>query len=301
MKVLNKKYNFLAIENKYSNLKDSKIVILSAPFENSTSYGKGTSKGPVEILKASAFVEFYDDEFEKELCFDIGIATIEPLDFKNKKSVEAINFVEKEVEKLLEVEKFVVTIGGEHTISIAPIKAFYKKYPSLSILQFDAHSDLRQSYENNKFSHACTLARVGDFFPLDKVTQVGIRALSIQEADLIKNKKVNTFFASSIRRNMYGKNWQKEVVKTFGENVYITFDVDYFDPSIIPSTGTPEPDGFFYSETLDLFREMAIAGKRIIGFDVVELAPIKNLHHPNLTTARLIYKMLNFAFYATSK
>jgi agmatinase len=141
------------------------------------------------------------------------------------------------------------------------------------------------------------MARVAEFFPNNRITQVGVRAQCIEEAEFIKSNGIKTFYSSSIRRGLHSENWQKSVVDTLGEKIYITFDVDYFDPAIIPSTGTPEPDGFLYSETLDIFRQINKSGKQIVGFDVVELAPMTGLHHPNLTTARLIYKLLNFSFY----
>src|SRR3989339_659603 len=296
MKTLGINKNYLAIEEKYSNLNDSAIAVVSAPYEHSTSYGKGASLGPKAILKASAFVEFYDDEFERELCFDLGIATIKHIKFKKKYDKEALELIKQQVDEFIRMGKFVVTLGGEHTISIAPIEAHYKYYPNMSILHFDAHSDLRDSYEDSKYSHACFMARVIEFFPPEKVIQVGIRAQCIEEAQLIKEKGIKTFYASAIRRNLHGENWQKKVVDTLSDEIYITFDIDYFDPSIMPSTGTPEPDGFFYNETLEVFREINKQKKKIIGFDVVELAPIETLHHSNLTTARLVYKLLNYAF-----
>ncbi len=288
--------NFLKIEEEFSNFDNSKIAILSVPYEHTVSYGKGAGKGPQAIIDASAFVEFYDDEFEQEVCFDYGITTIEPLDFDGKVDKDALEFIEKNVEELLNCGKFVVTTGGEHTISTAPIAAHFKKYPEMSILHFDAHSDLRLEYEGNKYSHASFMARVIEFFDPKKITQVGIRAQCKEEAELIKKEGVNTFFASAIRRGLHTDNWQRKVAESLGEQVYITFDVDYFDPSIMPATGTPEPDGFLYSETIKIFREMQALGKKIIGFDVVELAPIEGVYHPDLTTARLIYKLLNFAF-----
>ena len=296
MKYLSELENFLAIDHQYSSIENSKIAIVSAPYEHSVSYGGGTAGGPQGILQASAFVEFYDDEFERELCNDIGIVTMEPLDFGDNEDQSALNIIYSEVKQLLERDKFVVTLGGEHTISIAPIKAHFEKYPEMSILHFDAHSDLREEYEGSIYSHASFMSRVIEFFPANKITQVGIRAQCIEESKLIKEKKINTFYASAIRRGHQGLNWQQSVVDTLGDEIYITFDIDYFDPSIIPATGTPEPDGFLYSETLDIFREIVKQGKKIIGFDVVELAPIDGLAHPDLTTARLVYKMLNFAF-----
>ncbi len=297
MKVLNSNRNFLAIEEAYSNLERSKIVILPAPYEHTVSYGKGASFGPEEILKASAYVEFYDDEFDRELCFEKGLATLEPLVFNDLVNQDAVNLIENNVSKLLEGNKFVVTLGGEHTISSAPIFAHFKKFPDMSILHFDAHSDLRDSYEGSKYSHASVMSRVCEFFPHYRLVQVGIRAQCKEEAEFIKEKNIKTYYASSIRKKLYGQNWQKEIVNNLGNEIYISFDVDYFDPSIIPSTGTPEPDGFLYSETLDVFREIIKAKKKIIGFDVVELSKIDNLSHPSLTAARLIYKILNFAFF----
>lgn len=297
LKTLNSELNFLAIEEEYSNLADSDIVIVSAPYEHTTSYGKGSKYGPRAILEASAYVEFYDDEFDRELCFENGIATLEAIDFQNKTGKDALDIIENQVDELLDLNKFVVTIGGEHTISTAPIMSHFKKYEEISILHFDAHSDLRDSYEGSKYSHASFMARVCDFFPDILIKQVGIRALCKEESDFIKKSNIDTFFASEIRRNVYGNNWQEELVNILTDKIYITFDVDYFDPSIMPATGTPEPDGFLYSETLDIFREIIKSEKEIIGFDVVELAPIKNLSFPDITTARLIYKLLNFAFH----
>jgi agmatinase len=296
MKTLPVENNFLALEKEFSGYENSEIAIISAPYEHTVSYGGGTAAGPGGILEASAYVEFYDDETEREICFDKGIATIEPIDFGGKTGREALDMIKQQVAAVINDGKFAVTLGGEHTISTAPIEAHFEKYPDMSILHFDAHSDLRDSYEGSKYSHASFLARVCEFFPSNKITQLGIRAQCREEAEFIKKNKVNTFYASAIRRGHHGIDWQKKAVSTLGEKVYITFDVDYFDPAIMPSTGTPEPDGFLYSETLDVFREIKSSGRQIIGFDVVELAPKKEIPHPDLTTARLIYKILNFSF-----
>lgn len=296
MKTLSEKENFLAISEKHSNLENSKIAIVSAPYEETTSWGAGAGKGPEAILKASAYVEFYDDEFENELCFEKGIAAMEAVDFKGKIEKEALDIIEDQVSWLLERDKLVVTLGGEHTVSAAPIAAHFKKYPNMSILHFDAHADLRDEYEGSRYSHACIMRRVCDFFPPERITQTGIRALSREEDDFIRNRHISTFFASAVRRNFFGEDWKKSIVETLGSEVYVSFDVDYFDTAIMPATGTPEPDGFLYGETLDIFREMKHQGKKIIGFDVVELAPIEGMHHCDITAARLIYKMMNFAF-----
>lgn len=301
MKTLDINSNFLALEDKDSNYENSEIIILSVPYEHTVSYGGGTAKGPEAILKASHYVEFYDDEFDRELCFEKGISTLESLQFDNVngkklKDKEALDYIADNVRALLNDNKFVITLGGEHTISSAPIKAHFEKYPNMSVLQFDAHSDLREEYQDNPYSHASIMARVKDFFPPNRITQLGIRALCIEESVFIKENNVNTFFASAVRTKKHGENWIENLVKTLNDEVYITFDVDFFDPSIMPSTGTPEPDGFLYSETIDVFREMKKQGKKIIGFDVVELSPDENSYHPDLLTARLIYKLLNFCF-----
>jgi agmatinase len=296
MTSLGENSNFLKIPSNVSDLNNSKIAVISAPYEATVSYGKGTAKGPKAIINASHYVEFYDEEFDNELCFKTGITTLKQIDFKKQKNLKALDLIYKNVKSLLDKDKFVVTLGGEHTICIAPIKAYFEKFPDLSILHFDAHSDLRESYENNKYSHASALARVCDFFPPQKLVQVGIRAQCIEESRFIKERGVNTFYAWEIRTGKYGSNWQKEIASKLGNSVYITFDIDYFDPSIMPSTGTPEPNGFYWNETLEIFREIRRQNKKIVGFDVVEFAPKNNIHHPDMLAAKLVYKMMNFAF-----
>lgn len=298
MQTLNKTKNFLSLEERYSNFDESLIVIVPIPYEQTTSYGKGTKFAPEAILRASAFVEFFDEEFEKELCFDKGIATLSPLQFSDNEIHKSLDIIYKTTQQLLEYGKFIASIGGEHTISFPIIKAFKSYYNDFSILHFDAHSDLRQTYDGTSFSHACVIARILEIFSNPQnIVQVGIRAQSIEENQLIKTMGIKTFFSNKIRTGYYGNNWQETIVKCLKDYIYVTFDVDFFDPMVIPATGTPEPDGFMYHETLEIFREIRRQGKKIIGFDVVELSPIPNLHHCELTVARLIYKILNFVFY----
>lgn len=295
MKTIDTQGNFLAIDERYSTLEHAAIAVLSAPYEHTVSYGGGAAGGPEAILNASAYVEFYDDEFDRELCFDRGIATIEPIDFADAVDQDALDLIDANVTTLLDAGKFVVTLGGEHTISTAPILAHLRKYPNMSLLHFDAHSDLRDTYQDSKYSHASFAARVAETMAPNRITQVGIRAQCIEEARFIREQGVRTFYANAIRRGLHGELWQQQVVDTLAEEVYITFDVDYFDPAIMPATGTPEPDGFLYSETLDVFRTLIASGRKIVGFDVVELAPMTSLSHPDILTARLVYKILNFA------
>lgn len=295
-KFLDQESNFLRIDQKAGE--EATIYILPVPYEHTVSYGGGTKDGPQAIIEASAYVEFFDDETAKELCFDKGIATLPDFDFGVKKDSAMLEALKDEVSGLINAGKYVVTLGGEHTISSAPIKAHYEKYPNMCVLQIDAHSDLRQEYEGSPYSHASVMARVADFMPADKIHQVGIRALCKEEYEFIQEEGVNTYFASAIRRGEYGSNWIEDVVEYLDDEIYLTFDVDGLDPSIMPSTGTPEPEGLSYTEAIELIRAIKRAGKKIIGMDVVELAPVEGVSHPDLLTARLIYKILNLEFYA---
>lgn len=293
MKELGIKKNFLAIDKKYSNYKDSQIVVISAPLEKTVSYGKGTAKGPEEILEASHYVEFYDEELNRELCFEKGICTLEPLDFKKVAVQKGIQKIYNEVGKHIDAGKFVVTLGGEHSLSVAPIQAHHERFEDLSILQIDAHSDLRESYEGSIHSHASVMARVAEFNK--NIVQVGIRAQCKDESDFRKNNKIRTFYMREIKLGMYGDNWQELVSRSLTENVYITFDVDGFDPSFLAATGTPEPGGLFWDETMNLLKIIGL-DKNIVGFDVVELAPSKYHQPSSFIAAKLVYKMLNYAF-----
>ncbi len=287
------KKNFLAIEKKYSSFENSKVAIVSAPYEKTTSYGKGTAKGPAAILEASHYVEFFDEETAKEVCFDIGIAALEAIKFGKASGKKALELIYKDVKALIDAGKFVITLGGEHSISTAPIQAHYDSYEELSILHFDAHSDLRLEYEGSKYSHASFAARVAEF--TTNITQVGIRAQCKEEYEFIKEKGINTFYAYQMRNEGFTHILTEKIVSTLKKNVYITFDVDYFDPSIMPSTGTPEPNGFYWDETMRLLKKVC-AERNLVGFDVVELAPQKSYTFPDFLTAKLIYKILNYKF-----
>ncbi len=285
--------NFLAIEKEYSGYDNSKVVILSAPYEKTTSYGKGTAKGPKAILEASHYVEFFDEETEKQVCFEIGIAAIEPMQFSNNTGKKALDLIYKNVNEHIKNGKFVITLGGEHSISTAPIQAHFDNYSDLSILHFDAHSDLREEYEGSKYSHASFAARVAEFTA--DITQVGIRAQCKEEFEFIKAKGIKTFYAHQMRNEGFDQILIEKILQTLKKNVYITFDVDYFDPSIMPSTGTPEPNGFYWDETMRLLKKVC-AERNLVGFDVVELAPRKDYSFPDFMTAKLIYKILNYKF-----
>jgi len=294
MEYLDINENFLAVEEKHSGYENSEIVIVQAPLEETVSYGGGTGKGPAAILEASHYVEFYDEELDTELVFNKGICSLKPLSFEGLALEKSIDKIYTEVKTHLDAGKFVVTLGGEHSLSSAPFRAHFEKYENLSILQIDAHSDLRDEYEGSKFSHASVMARVAEL--TKNITQVGIRAQCKEEADFIKLHKINTFYARDIRRGKFGEHFYKEVEKTLTDNVYITFDVDGLDPSVISATGTPEPGGLFWDETLDMIRYIA-ERRNIVGLDVVELAPIEENTISDFNTAKLVYKILNYIYF----
>jgi agmatinase len=297
VKVLDTKRNFFGVEKQYSTFETSKIVVLPVPYEHTVSYGGGTKHGPDAILKASQYVEFFDEETKREIYREHGIATLPPLALEKKNDEVALQLIYDSVLDTIQRQKFVVTLGGEHTISSATIAAHAKIFPNLSVLHFDAHSDLRPEYHGNKYSHASVMARVCEFLDPHKLVQVGIRAQCKEEAEFIRDRGVNTFYAHEIRRGTYTKvlkYWDDFVVEKLTDTVYISFDVDAFDPSIMPATGTPEPNGLYWDEVLQCIRKVA-RKRRIIGFDVVELAPIKILHHADMTAAKLISKILNYA------
>jgi len=291
------KQNFLGIEKEFSSFENSKITVLSCPYEKTTSYGKGTAKGPAAILKASHFVEFFDEETKKEVCFEHGIAALKPLSFGKLTGRKALDLIYKNVKALIDAGKFVVTLGGEHSISTAPVKAhfdsFSKSEGGFSLLHFDAHSDLRVEYEGSKYSHASFAARAAEF--TTDITQVGIRAQCKEEYEFIKQKGINTFYAYQMRNEGFDYLLREKIIDTLNKNVYITFDVDYFDPSIMPSTGTPEPNGFYWDETMSLLKDVC-EKRNVLGFDVVELAPRKDYTFPDFLTAKLVYKILNYKF-----
>ncbi len=296
-KTLDIKQNFLGIEKEHSSFNHSRIAIVSAPYEHTVSYGGGTAKGPQAILKASQYVELFDEETKREIYKEHGIATMAPLALAGKKDEAALQLIFDSVSELIGEQKFVVTLGGEHTISSATIAAHARKYADLSVLQFDAHSDLRTEYQDNKYSHASVMARVCEFLDPQRLVQVGIRAQCREEAEFIRDRGVHTFYAHDIRNGTHTrvlKFWDDYVADALTDNVYISFDVDAFDPSMMPATGTPEPNGLLWQETLNCIRKVA-RKHRIVGFDVVELAPMKDLHHPDLTTAKLVSKILNYA------
>lgn len=276
--------NFGGLPRRYSNYKNSAIVILPVPFDKTSTWIKGSSKGPQAIINASKHLELFDIETTSEV-YTKGIHTADKI--SGLKPETMVNNVYKKTGKLLADNKFTVVLGGEHTVSLGSIKAHAECFDNLSILHLDAHSDMRDSYERTKYSHACVMTRVKEI--TDKIVSAGIRSMDSSELININNK--NIFYASDIRKS---KTWINNAAKKLSNNVYITIDLDVFDPSIMPSTGTPEPGGLDWYEVIDLLGYVS-KKRNIVGFDVVELCPSNNVA-PDFLAAKLIYKLLSLKF-----
>ncbi len=286
---LSNKKGFLGIDNKF-NFKE-KAVIIPFGLEKTVSYGSGTRNGPKEIIKASHQVELYDEDLKCEPFKKIGIKTLKPI--KIKKDInKAINQIAEINNNILEKKLFPFTLGGEHSITPGCIKPFVKKFKQLTLLHFDAHADLRESYAGEKFSHASAIKRCIDFKNVS-VVSFGIRNISAEEIPILnKNKKrINIYWAKD------KKKWDLKKFKNLikNKNVYITFDVDGFDSSIMPATGTPEPGGIFWEEALEIIK-IACKNSKVVGADVNELAPIKGFNSYNFLVAKLVYKILSYKF-----
>ena len=289
MNYLSNKKGFLGIDNNF-NFKEKAIVI---PFglEKTVSYGSGTKNGPKEIIKASHQVELYDEELNCEPYKKIGIKTLKPFKIE-KKIVNALKQISKINEENLKKKIFPLVLGGEHTITPGCIAPFVKKYDKLCLLHFDAHADLRESYNGNKFSHASAIRRCLDYKNVS-VISFGIRNISSSEISFLnKNSSRIKIYWSKDK-----KKWDLIKFKKMIKNkiVYLTFDVDGLDSSVMPATGTPEPGGLFWDETLDIIK-IAFKNSNIVGADINELSPIKGLGAYNFLVAKLAYKILSYKF-----
>ncbi|MBI2644663.1 agmatinase [Candidatus Uhrbacteria bacterium] len=277
----------------FGSIERARFVIAAVPVEATVSYGSGASRGPAAILEASGQVELFDVE-ERNEPYRAGIATLEfPQTFSS--AHDALAYAEKITAAILEMKKIPILLGGDHSFTSGALKAFAKKDISFSILHFDAHGDLRDTFHGDPLSHACALRRCLEISHVERLVQVGIRNVSNDPLDgsefdfLCNNKeKIATWYAKDMRE------WDHTaILDTLGEYVYITFDVDALDPSIMPATGTPEPGGLDWQTTLAILKNIC-AHRTIIGLDVVELAPIHGFHAPNFLVAKLIYKILGF-------
>ena len=268
----------------------AEVAILPVPYDGTSTWIKGADRGPEALLDASFNLEFYDIETGTEV-YKRGIATLDPV--LEDSSPEAMaDEVERRMERILTDGKFPVLIGGEHSVSISAFRAVARCYPNLSILQLDAHSDMRDEYEGSACNHACVMARAKELTPY--ITQVGIRSTAREELHNIDSKR--TFYAHRIAED---DSWVERVSAQLGDEVYITIDLDVFDPAYLPSTGTPEPGGLSYREVMTLLRRV-ISEHRVVGLDVVELCPNPHAKASDFLAAKLIYQFLS-ELYATPK
>jgi len=267
------------------NYAESAVIILPVPYDETSTWMRGADKGPDAILKASVNLEFYDIETSSEAHLK-GIHTVEPV-LEKSTPAKLVNAVYERSAALLADKKFPVTIGGNHTVPIGSFRAFSEHYTDLTILQLDAHADLRQEYEGSEFNHACAMARAREFAP---IVQVGIRSMS--ESELPYADRERMFFAHEL---YYDKGLYGKAIEKLSSNVYITIDLDVFDPSVMPSTGTPEPGGPDYFELMHFLREV-IKSRNVVGFDVVELCPSDTNKSPDFIAAKIIYQLLSYKF-----
>ena len=277
---------YAGIPEAYATSEKSKIVLIPVPYDGTSSWKKGADKGPKAFLEASENMELYDIETDSEV-YKQGIYLSQPV--TESSSPEAmVEAVTEKVKSYLNRNKFVTLFGGEHSISIGAIRAFSRHYENLTVVQIDAHADLRESYEGSKCNHACALYEANQ---TTNLIQVGIRSMDHSEKSVMNYD--NVFFAHEIESDDY---WIEQAVERMTDTVYITIDLDGFDPSLFPATGTPEPGGLFWYETLRFLREV-FKEKNVVGFDLVELCPSPALYASDFLAAKLYYKMLSYKYH----
>jgi agmatinase len=271
------------------SFEDSRAVVLPIPVDRTTSYVGGTRNGPREILQASSHMELWDEELGVDV-HDVGIFTLPEMELPFGELEPLMQEIQRVAAEVLQRDKFLVTLGGEHSITPPLVAAAAAKHPGLSVLQIDAHADLRDSYMGTRHNHACAMRRSLEHAP---VTQVGIRSMSTEEAEHAPSLKTRIFYDHDMRRD---PRWIERVVDAVGDGpVYITIDVDGMDPAIMPATGTPEPGGLSWYEILALLRA-TITTRSVVACDVVELSPLPGLMAPNFLCAKLVYKILTYRF-----
>jgi agmatinase len=282
-------WNFLALGDDLSDYKSSKAVVLPIPYEATASYGAGTRNGPQAIISASRQVETYDDDFGLEPC-QVGIATSGELEPELSSPEAMMTRIEEAASEIIENGKFLLSLGGEHSITSPLVKAHKGRFPDLSVLQVDAHTDLREKYQGSRYSHACVMSRVGE---ICRFVSVGVRSFCDSENERQALQEGRIIESKAFRRNPGAVSI---ILSQLTDEVYITFDLDGFDPSVMPAVGTPEPGGLLWDEAIELI--MAVGrSKNIVGCDIVELAPIPGLIYPDFTAARLAYKLIGSAFF----
>lgn len=281
---------YAGIEQAYATAEKSKVVLLPIPYDGTSTWGKAADKGPEAFLEASENMELYDIETKSEV-YKEGIFLADPITALDSPE-EMVENVHTKVKEYIKRNKMVTIIGGEHSVSIGAIRAFGEIYDDLTVVQIDAHADLRKDYNGSKYNHACAMYEANQNTNL---VQVGIRSMDKTETLVMDEEKV--FFAHEISSDDF---WMDSALDLMTDNVYITFDLDAFDPSILPSTGTPEPGGLLWYETLDFLKSI-FEEKTVVGFDIVELCPNTQDRSSDFVAAKLYYKMLSYKFNAKNE
>lgn len=276
---------YAGIPSEFSTLDNSKIVLIPVPYDGTSTWQKGADKGPKAFLEASENMELYDIETDSEV-YKQGVYLSKPV-LENKSPELMVESVYRTVEAYLNKNKFITLFGGEHSISIGAIRAFNQKYENLTVLQLDAHADLRKEYEGSSCNHACALYEANKS---SNLIQVGIRSMDASEKK--EMNLTNVFFAHDMVQDNF---WKQKALNLMTDNVYITIDLDAFDPSILPSTGTPEPGGLLWCDTLNFLKKV-VESKNVVGFDIVELCPNDVDKSSDFLAAKLYYKLLSYQF-----
>ncbi len=278
--------NFGGIRDSSTDYTNAAFVVVPVPYDLTSTYQPGSRRGPAAILEASANMELYDEELHKE-TYRVGISTLTPLDVDARGPAEMVEAVRGSIAQIINDEKTPVMLGGEHSISFGAVAAMKEKHPRISVLQLDAHADLRDTYQNSPYSHASVARRISEICPL---VQAGIRSMSAEEAEFIKTAGIRTYSSDFI---LSTRNFCEQICADLSGDLYITVDLDVLDPSVMPSTGTPEPGGLSWHHVLELVREAA-QKCRVRGFDIVELAPIPGIIAPDFLAAKLVYRMIGY-------
>ena len=278
--------NYGGIDSAYTAYEQAKFVVVPVPYDLTSTYQSGSRRGPGAILEASANMELYDEELGQE-TYLAGIHTLPPLDADARGPEEMVNSVRRTIAGIVADGKTPVLLGGEHSISFGAVEALRGVFPKLSVLQLDAHADLRDSYQGTPFSHAAVARRISGICPL---VQAGIRSMSAEEAEFLKTDPLKSYSADFIREN---RSWWETICSDLQGDLYLTVDLDVLDPSVMPATGTPEPGGITWWDLIRLVREVS-KRSRIRGFDVVELAPIPGMIAPDFLASKLVYRIMGY-------
>ena len=278
---------FAGLQPPYSDFKQAKIVVLPVPYDSTSEWRSGSRHGPQAIIDASQYLELYDLDLDREI-YKVGISTLPRLEPVLSSPQDMIDKVYKMVKGLIQKEKFVVLLGGEHSLSLGAVRAFREAFPTLSVLQLDAHADLRDEYLGTRYGQACVMRRILEVCP---IRQAGMRSLSWEEKRFATKKKLKLFYMSELTLNPASVD---RIVDSLSENVYVTIDVDVLDPSVMPAVGTPEPDGMSWRQILDILESVALH-KHVVGFDLMEFCPGEGPHSCAFLLAKLAYKLIGRA------